>query len=348
MNFAKQCLFITVLLIATGCSQTVEDHLSDYSQRVASVLNEPLTDFPSIERPYQLARHNRLPIEQQSINLLEFLRLNQCELGRVIAQQNSALGKVAAPSQVMHFYRDFILSAPKCIELLQQIDPKLAEIIQQNLIQKQLHRMNVWWNAWTGFEEWQALSSTAAQPIDYLNKAPYLTISLQSLDFAIVQGTAWRKTQYQYDEKQMEEHLKQLRFSESIGRWLSSTVLLIRTLEQTAHVLEQKLKTKPLCVNRNDQANADILFNVFRKFYAGQVQPYLSRVHMFGEQMTDRLNRLSALTQPPETFSQWLKALMDMKDRLHESNRRHVHAWQATLSNCGLVPKHPDDIKLES
>jgi len=342
------CLFLIAILFSslTACSNTVEWQLEDYTDRVAHVLEQELPDIPTIELPYQSARQNQLPVDVESINLLEFLKLNRCQLGRVVAQQNSALGKVAPPSQVMHFYRDFLIYGPPCIETLKTEDLKLADVIDRAVTQKQFQRMNVWWNAWTGYEEWQALTSIAATPINYKDNTPYLSVSLQVLDFAIQQGRGWRDGQYEYDDKSMEEQLKQLRFSESIGRWLRSAMLLIQALEKTAHVLDQRLKQQPLCVSRNDKSKSDILFNVFRKYYVGEVQPYLSKVHVYGGQISDRLDRLTQMVEPPRSFVSWRKQIDAINHLLQDTSRRHVRLWQVTLSNCDLMP-NPQRLKNE-
>lgn len=341
-------LFLIAVLISviTACSNSVEWQLEDYTDRVARVLEQEVPEIAAIELPYQSARQNQLPVDVESINLLEFLKLNRCQLGRVVAQQNSALGKVAPPSQVMHFYRDFLIHGPPCVEALKTEDPKLADVIDRAVMQKQFQRMNVWWNAWTGYEEWQTLTSIAATPIHYKDNTPYLSVSLQALDFAIQQGRSWRDGQYEYDDKSMEEQLKQLRFSESIGRWLRSSMLLIQSLEKTAHVLDQRLKQQPLCVGRNDKPKSDILFNVFRKYYAGEVQPYLAKVHLFGGQISDRLDRLTQMVEPPRSFVTWRKQINAINNQLKDTSRRHVRLWQVTLSNCDLMP-NPQRLKNE-
>lgn len=334
-------------LTLTACTPSPQSQLDDYRDRVARVLEQDVVEQPLMDIPYQSVRANQLPTASHSLNLLDFLKLNQCELGRTVAKRNSALGKVAAPSQVMHLDRDFFMQAPLCIESLNDSTPNLSEELQTVLDKKLANRMAIWWNAWIGFDEWQAFTSIAAQPIEMgvgsemHNASPHLSISLQALDFAILQGRKWQQGQWQYDELTMEEQLKRLRYSESLGRWLASIQHLIKTLNETALILDTRFQTKALCINRFDGEKADILFNVFKKYYAGKVQPYLSKVMRYGTQLQSRLEQLSTLAHPPKSHDAWRLKVNKLVKTLENANEKHVKAWQATLSACDLMPASP-------
>lgn len=336
VNFS---FLILLTLLVQGCSPSVEDQLKDYTVRVSRVLETEIKPHALSPRPYQASQSNRINLATQTIDLLDFLKLNRCELGKAIAKRNTILGKVAAPSQVMHFDRDFLLLAPACIDQLKESNPTLSQQLEQAFSQKYQDRLNIWWNAWTSFEEWQSFTTIAATPIEIGTESAHLSLSLQALDFAIQQGHTWNiGKNLTYDEQEMENHLKQLRFSESLGRWLASIVILNKTLTETASILEAN---HDLCYLNKNNPKAKVLFTVFQKFYAGKIQPYLSKNYKYGEALVNRLNKMAHHVQPPESFNIWLTEVYQLKQTMEQNNHRHIQAWQAVLSSCGLMPSHP-------
>lgn len=325
-------------LCITGCDQSPESKLDDYSIRVARVLEQTIVPVPSVSLWLQRARQNRLPLAQYDINLLDFLKLSQCQLSRTVGQHNSALGRLASPSQLMHFNRDFLRHAPPCIEHLKVDNPKLSDTIQQAYRSKKNQRMAIWWNAWTGFEEWQEFSTRTAQPLAFNQPSPELAIGLAALDYALNQAKQWQQFNWNYDTQTMEQALQQLRFSQSLGRWLKSMVLLERALAQTTTALTQRLNERPLCSKTPDSRQASILFNVFKNIYAVKIQPYISKVHRYGREITPRLHAMSQFVIPPDGFLLWLQQVEQLRSRFENAHLRHVEAWQATLKYCNLMP----------
>lgn len=334
--YLKFGFLILLTLLVQGCSPSVEDQLQDYTVRVSRVLETEIKPHALSPRPYQASQSNRINLATQTIDLLDFLKLNRCELGKAIAKRNTILGKVAAPSQIMHFDRDFLLLAPSCIGQLKESNPTLSQQLEQAFSHKYQHRLSIWWNAWTGYDEWQSFTTIAAKPIEIDTDTAHLSLSLQALDFAIQQGHAWSLgTDLNYDEQEMEYHLKQLRFSESLGRWLASIIILNKALSETALILEAN---QNLCHLSKNNSKAEILFTVFQKFYVGKTQPYLSKIHRYGTVLLNKLNEMTNLVQPPESFYIWLTEINQLKQTMEKSNHRHIQAWQAVLSSCGLMP----------
>ena len=266
-------------LLLNACSVGATAELQDYAKRVARVLEQPLPQLQVETLQRQAVQDNRLALEQNGeLNLLEFLRLNRCALGHTVAQQNSSLGKVALPSQQLHFTRDFVQQAPACIELLQDEQPKLASALAQARQQKIELRMAYWWNAWIGSQEWQAFTAIAAAPLEMTEEQPaHINHSLAALDYALAQGQRWQQQAFEYDEAVMEAHLQQLLLGETLGRWQRALVLQTATLNQVASMLERRYQQKSLCATSSQHQSVTILQTVFRKYYLGKVQPYLSR-----------------------------------------------------------------------
>jgi hypothetical protein len=331
-------------LLLLGCSNGPAQRLEDYAERVARVVEQPLAEPASVQLPVLPTRQIELPLAQADVGLLEFLRLNECELGYAIGQKNSTLGKVAQPSQRLHMERDFLLLAPKCIEQLRSKRPELtAKLAAANQL-KQQQRMRSWWNAWLTAKEWQTFISPAAPALEMTDAEPaHLSLSAQALDYAIAQGQRWQQQDYAYQSSDMEFHQQQLLLGETLGKWLHAQALQTDVLNRVADVLEQRFADKPLCITGQQTNNAKILFNVFQKFYLAQVQPYMSRSDRSGKQLLAQLKDMHALLDVPEQqsliiFTQWLAELERRQQMFTQASQRHVYAWRQTLEECGFIP----------
>ncbi|WP_221793766.1 DUF3080 family protein [Oceanobacter mangrovi] len=341
-----------IVLVSAGCSQDPVDQLRDYPTRLARTLELELPELAVVAvAPMLTPRQLQLPLQPQSASLLDFLALGRCQLGTVVAEGNSSLGKVAGASQQMHQQRDFILQAPACIEQLQAAnDHQLADKLGQVLQQKQQQRLTLWWNAWFGSEEWRLFSSVSAdlqpwQPGD----DGYQSAALTALDYAIALGRNWQQQDWNYDAAEMEHQLQQLLLSEGLGRWLRTQQWLTAQLQQLTALLEQRQRQRPLCPRGHKTVAAEILQNVVVKFYVGEFQPYMSRNDRFGGELLPRLQQLLALmsADSPSNYvqtPQWqqlqrlAEQLQSTREAFQQASRNHVRAISQTLAACGMSP----------
>jgi len=99
---------------------TVKQSIDDYAARLSRVLDTPLPDSfnDKITTPLpKLADSATLKhaIEGVNINLREFYALQDCELGTVVAERNTSLGKSQLPSQRL-VYESKLLNVLKSCE----------------------------------------------------------------------------------------------------------------------------------------------------------------------------------------------------------------------------------------
>lgn len=124
-RFTKLCRISIIsagLVTLFGCfgGDTVKQSIEDYAERLSRVLDTPLPDTfnNKITTPLpKLADSATLKhtIEGVSINLREFYALQDCELGTVVAERNTSLGKSQLPSQRLA-YESKLLSVLKSCE----------------------------------------------------------------------------------------------------------------------------------------------------------------------------------------------------------------------------------------
>jgi hypothetical protein len=346
----KSLLLLLVAVILGGCSTGEQAALDDYIERLGRSLQVDLQN-PSFAIPEaaltDLPGRRQLSVSEPdlSINLLDFLSLSSCELGRVLGANNSSLGKLAAPSQRLHLQRDLMLSAPECIDVLDASDPELADKLRRLLQQKYDVRMAYWWNAWFSSEEWHAFLSRSEGLLPKGDRSSQdgatILAATQALDYLLQQGRQWQSGDWQYDSGVMEAHQQQMLATAAIGRWRLTNRALMEASIRGAWLLEQRLGERPLCPAGRRTPQAEILQNVFQKFYAGVFQPYLSKTDRFGAQLIDYLNTISLLA-PRSVVDDWqsgvVATLESERAAMLQAHRRHVTKWQDILAQCAMMP----------
>lgn len=344
-NLKPQLLMLLMAITLTGCSDPVERMLTEYPTRLERVLEVELDidspadiPVPLVARPSR--RELTLPLQQADINLLEFLKLNQCQLGRVVGEKNSVLGKLAQSSQQMHLERDFLIWAPACIAALE--DQSLAEQLEQAWQMKRDQRMAVWWNGWMAGEEFQSLTSLSVYPLAATAEA-HMQHTLLGLEFAVRQGQRWQALAFEYRSADVEHHLRQWSLGESLGRWQISQMRLTRVLEYSTRLVQQRQQQKPLCPAGRKTRKAEIVQNVLELFYVAELQPYMSQSDRFGADMLARLKQLEELSDAvPESWRSWLAQLQQSRMRFQQASRTHVQTMSGLFDSCGMSVGKPD------
>src|SRR3989338_5415420 len=98
----------------------------------------------------------------------------------------------------------------------------------------------------------------------------------------------------------------------------------------------------PLCPTGKATERGRIVQNIFVKYYAGSLQPYLAQVDQRGQAWSSSLRSLSSVTQIPPATLQYLQRLSGQEASLwadfQQATARHVRSWQEVLNSCGLAP----------
>ncbi|ANG63305.1 hypothetical protein A8C75_13035 [Marinobacterium aestuarii] len=145
---------------------------------------------------------------------------------------------------------------------------------------------------------------------------------------------------------QLELHYQTLEANRFGSQWLKSVWLLSQTLELTAQALDRREQRASICPQQRPTPKARILLNVFSKYYAGEVQPYMARVDRSGQRWKALHQQLlSTLPATPAMRDyQWRIFADTNPDSLWQSyiqaRDHHSRSWQATLRNCNLMPGH--------
>lgn len=345
MILLQRGLIVLNCLLLMACSAGVQDTLSDYEARLARSLQVDTTELtissstPLVPLPSRRAL--TLDEPELSIDMLDFLALSSCELGRVLGAGNSSLGKLAQPSQRMHYQRDILLSAPTCIQQIKLDDPELASELSLLIASKYDARLRYWWNAWFTSEEWRAFQSGSEGLLPLPGQGEDTTLAArQALDYLLSQGERWQTGDLAYASSEMETQQQQLLATAALGRWRLSNAALTQLSERSAELLSRRLSDRPLCPAGRKTPQAEIVQTVFHKYYAGVIQPYLSMTDRFGAQVFDVFAQIALLSDglPPSSWQDLVGQLALEREQMLAAHKQHVRAWQALLAQCGMMP----------
>ncbi|WP_164549015.1 DUF3080 family protein [Amphritea opalescens] len=341
------------MLVLQGCDQRpVETMLERYSNRVANSLDsEAQLDLEGpLELPTYPRRRERIrPVTDLRQGLLEVLKLRHCQLIQLVAERNSSLGKVMPPSRQLVYEIQFLSRLNQCRQSLpSQTDKKLIQQLDEIYrIKKQSFEAALWNGIFTS--EAMERNFSPSEPALPLEGDGGFSQSRQALEALnrVAELNNIVHNQAQWDEPdnldQLEPHYQALSTLRYGSRWLRSLSLLTSTLNHTASVIEQRLRQRPLCYNQRATPAALIVKNVFNKYYAGELQPYMAKVDRHGQAWLSLNRRLLAnFNHIPATMQQYQALMLTTESPFWqhyiEARNRHTQAWQQLLTQCNLMP----------
>ncbi|MEH6626255.1 MAG: DUF3080 family protein [Motiliproteus sp.] len=348
-----------ILLIVSGCEDNSADAvLSDYVARVSNTLEQDTDN----DDPYQNLvafpprRERHIAITELRAGLMEALSLSSCELLPLIAERNSSLGKVMKPSTLLRYELRFFERLESCYRRYQNStseNPGFLHLLTETYQLKSANLENSLWNGIFTSEAIEGNFSLSKGPIPLAGN-PGFGASLRALKFFnnLVDSTI----QYRNGDPfllpntlpKIERHYFALHRSEYGSQLIKSLALLTYHLEKTASALNKAQLRRPLCFSGKPTEKAKILNNILIKYYAGKVQPYMSRVQRNGQAWLKQTNLLvnNERLPVPAAMQKYHAAVLDMKNpdapwsRYQQAIKTHTHAWQTILQQCGLMPEN--------
>jgi hypothetical protein len=346
---SRRILAVLALLALAAC-QPADEGLAlqaDYLQRLNNALDadEDTEDFdPAQLLRYRMpARRERLiEIPEIRIGLLELLLdVRRCPaLQQQISLRNSSLGKQLPPSSRLAYEGDLLRALDACRTALQQNEnPEVRAALDALAGQKRAQLPAVFWNALNGSREVERYLRFAEQALPLAPGED--SAALAALAQLATLGNALPQT-LPPSAAQLDPLFFALHSSPQGGQLITSLASLRHTLNQASHLLEHRQRRRPLCPLGQATPRGRILQNIFIKFYAGNLQPYLAQLHRSGRGWSHSLRQLSAAPQSPPATHSYLLSLGGLEQSLwadfQAAAARHVRAWQDTLQSCGLAP----------
>lgn len=337
-------LWMLALLATSGCAPAdpASAMLAAYEQRVARVLDtsprqRPLSDLS----PWPRVRERTLAVPPQRTGLGGFLSLHRCDLGSLIGERSSQLGRVMSAPARLNYEHRFLVVAEHCLDQLAR-DPDRAALREQleAIVEEKRRSLPAWaWNATLGGE-----ALAAAHSLDVVPMLPEEALQAGRSEIAALYVLAARLPklgQPGLDLADWGDPFEMLSRSNLPGRLRRSTQVLTHHLNAVAALLEARQAERPLCPQGGATRDAGILWNIFRGYHAEEVQPYLVAVDRVRREWLAALGALRAAQQvvPPAQFDETVfDPSGGLWPDLDQARERHVAAWRVVLSSCGLLP----------
>ena len=335
--------------------------LEDYAARMSTVLDAEVSlslNEAALAIPVFPSKRQRLvPTEELREGLWDVLDFRQCDMLSLISERNSSLGKVMLPSQKMRYELRFIVALQSCRKILDAIEePDDTQLAFQTRLESiyQTKFGNLPAEIWNGIYGSDEVSQhfkigKPPLPLDMQGDSQSIYAMQQLAELATLgQSDSITLPRWLDDVEIPYETLHRSEFGANL---LTSLVMMTQTLDRTAQAIEARLKAKPFCFPGHKPPRATVLYNVFQKFYAGKVQPYMAVIQRQGNpwfMLQDELMKQLPVTEDMQVYRQQVLG-MDVDGSVWgqwiKARERHTKAWQAILGQCNMMPGTKRDIK---
>ena len=269
-------------------------------------------------------------LTQFDIGILDFLSLQQCDVGIVAGRKNSILGKVMPDSQRFLYELDIIRAIESCDIKNESLSKDLYQIAQKKRLELPMAFGNALFNGAEG-EAFFSLSNgflplnySTAEQQELLDALSRLVVIGENLDELPV-----------VDSNVFEGDLKILMDSEYAGRLLYSLARITGYLELIAN--EVNILGDDIC-----GAPMAYLRQQFDAHYVKIVQPYMGRINRGAYQVLPLLNRLFEVSEPLSSDMRIFSHQFSLKEQGGEwqhyqrASQAHAKEWSSLLTKCSL------------
>lgn len=375
-NACRAGVISVAMFALLGCfgGSTVKQSIDDYAARLSRVLDTPLPDSfnDKITTPLpKLADSATLKhaIEGVNINLREFYALQDCELGTVVAERNTSLGKSQLPSQRLVYESNLLNVLKSCEAALtkenesNQRNAALAATIASWREQKTQDYSKTWANLVQGSQELRLALNTPERLFSVENNkdalssvnALYYINSLSNkgllLSDMYSSNTASSDTETEasnennsesiIESSELEQQLKIIRSARLPATLWHTQQTLTQNLSLLTNMLETELDAVS-CPEGRASDKAKILRNVFYLFFIEEIQPVGSLVNQYHYKLAPLWEDWLAQPSLHEEFKRYIRQQsQDGFNQYSSVMKAHVNLWQGFLGRCNLSPVAP-------
>ena len=365
-NACRAGVISVAMFALLGCfgGSTVKQSIDDYAARLSRVLDTPLPDSfnDKITTPLpKLADSATLKhaIEGVNINLREFYALQDCELGTVVAERNTSLGKSQLPSQRL-VYESKLLNVLKSCEAAltkenesNQRNAALAATIASWREQKTQDYSKTWANLVQGSQELRLALNTPERLFSVENNkdalssvnALYYINSLSNKELLLsdteTEATNENNSERIIESSELEQQLKIIRSARLPATLWHTQQTLTQNLSLLTNMLETELDAVS-CPEGRASDKAKILRNVFYLFFIEEIQPVGSLVNQYHYKLAPLWEDWLAQPSLHEEFKRYIRQQsQDGFNQYSSAMKAHVNLWQGFLGRCNLSPVAP-------
>ena len=375
-NVCRAGVISVAMFALLGCfgGSTVKQSIDDYAARLSRVLDTPLPDSfnDKITTPLpKLADSATLKhaIEGVNINLREFYALQDCELGTVVAERNTSLGKSQLPSQRLVYESKLLNVLRSCEAALtkenesNQRNAALAATISSWREQKTQDYSKTWANLVQGSQELRLALNTPERLFSVENNkdalssvnALYYISSLSNKELLLsdmyssntassdteTEATNENNSESIIESSELEQQLKIIRSARLPATLWHTQQTLTQNLSLLTDMLETELDAVS-CPEGRASDKAKILRNVFYLFFIEEIQPVGSLVNQYHYKLEPLWEDWLAQPSLHKEFKRYIRQQsQDGFNQYSSAMKAHVNLWQGFLGRCNLSPVAP-------
>lgn len=342
-RFLSVSFLIASVLFLSACSQhqQIETYVQDYAERLESFTQikiETPTNLQSLNAP--IKADLAVEVEQITINLREFHAFNRCPLNQIIAERNTALGKMQLPSSRFIYEQKLLQEFSRCKMLLKN---ELAAA-QTNTAKKDLHTLIA------KLEDWESQKQTQLPAVwsNFVSQSNEIFLNLTlAQDFIAAapndnfQATrqAWQFIVNSYEastlsSNELENHLKELENARLLARmWRTQNYISVH-LDAISPVLTTYLQNNR-CTTSKQNNDIEIMRNIFTLFFADKIQPLAAELNRYHYQLAPLLEKLIASGRLPHELTDYLNnQIVEGHSIYKNSMQNHITLWQQIFALC--------------
>ena len=323
------------LLSSCGFQPGINDDIDDYAARLSRVTGTDIV-FSSPVTTFEYPADNQLswPLQTFEISLTEFYSLQSCELGTLVAERNTTLGKQQDQAAAFAYELSLLNTLDNCIAALDGKSKGLAQKLQDWQQRKRQQLPEVWGNL---------LQTARESKLAFSQSPELLSVERKDDDSAAVTALAYLVSLSDKTDVSLNELNRQLKVLDSSRLpakiWRTQDLLAAR-LSDLTRALKLTLPGVP-CENGRASEQAEILRNVFYLFFIEKIQPAGSRLNHFQYQLAPVYEQLLVSPAVHPAFKQYIEARNSDFQAYQTAMSEHVKLWQSFLGRCNLSPQKP-------
>ena len=291
---AKLIVLVSALFGVFACTPSPYEASSErYLARIANILEieQPTVSVTTLET----ARLKALDIPSQNISMTTLLELRRCHLDTLIAERNSVLGKVAAPS--VHFYYEskLISGIVSCLtDKPESLESDTLTMLEEVLTIKQAQLIGHFLNIFAQEETFQSLveaAPVASSSISatHINRAIVALKAINQVHQKILNNEALTSQELVVIENSLIE-LHEINRSKGIATLAATLAYQNHTLERATAMLVQLDALN--CSASKSSEKATYMMNVLSEYFINDVQAQMGKVYHAWDQVALQLKPL--------------------------------------------------------
>ncbi|BDX06310.1 hypothetical protein MACH26_18310 [Planctobacterium marinum] len=318
-----------------ACTQKPWLHstLEDYQSRLANILEiEP----PSLITPNIISTTPKQVFSPQgsaeplNIKLREFYNLPECGIKPIIAERNTTLGKLQAPSQ-RYLYEVRLLAA--LYRCMMMVDDEPQQEQRSIINRKEQVVVQSWHNLLYNSDEINSARFSSSTHFDEQEDHRSAIQNWQSLLRFSPEELKGKRFQLS-DANSLETLLQSISKFKTPAKLRNDMRLLISTLPQITIYLETNMTQLNCLTNPGDKIKAEYLRNVFNLFFIQEIQPQAGKINDWYFQLSVTFEELGFTEHEDNTLNK------SLHNDFVSSIKDHVAQWQVFFERCDIVPRN--------